>query len=348
MTVTYETCIVCKNKTAIEINIKPGKDCKQVKCDICGYFFATSFEKFLSYSYDPDDDGFIPNVPTERVIRATLSHWIRCNQPSASETWPKTEDMPLVNKELVVRCLKKEFMLPTPSEQVTKALRYIGDEIRHTGEGIEGFPQSFTAVIGAYDRNFAMDTIDNMAQSGLVNTMEKRSAMGDFFLIKLTLQGWDRYEEERKGHIASNYGFLALKFGDKDLDPFITDYVKPWIKDMGYELVDLRDRSRAGVIDNVMRQEIRNAKFILADLTHDNAGAYWEAGYAEGLGKPVIYLCEKEKFNMYKTHFDTNHCTTILWDVEKPTTCLESLSATLSRSITPPATSPTLLHSRIA
>ena len=39
---------------------------------------------------------------------------------------------------------------------------------------------------------------------------------------------------------------------------------------------------------------IRDAKFVIADLTHDNNGAYWEAGYAEGLGKPVIYICEKE------------------------------------------------------
>ena len=31
---------------------------------------------------------------------------------------------------------------------------------------------------------------------------------------------------------------------------------------------------------------------------------YWEAGYAEGLEKPVIYTCEKNKFNSEKTPFD--------------------------------------------
>ena len=341
---TYETCIVCRNKTAIEIKIKPGKDCKQVKCDICGYFFVMrDFNGFLTPNYNPQNKYFIPNAPTERVIRATLSHWIRCRQPPVSETLPETEEIPIVNHELLLRCLKKEFMLPTPSEQVTKALRYIGDEIRHTGRKIEMLPLSFTAVIGAYDWESAMDTIENMEQSGLVNAKESRiiGQLRNFDSIKLTLQGWDRYEEEKKGHIASNYGFIALQFNDKDLESFIADHIKPCIKGMGYKLVDLRDRARAGVIDNVMRQEIRNAKFILADLTHDNSGAYWEAGYAEGLGKPVIYLCEKEKFNADPTHFDTNHCTTILWDVNNPTDCLESLSATLLRSITPPTISPT-------
>ena len=61
--------------------------------------------------------------------------------------------------------------------------------------------------------------------------------------------------------------------------------------------------------------EIRTSRFLIADLTHENPGAYWEAGYAEGLGKPVIYTCEKKKFeNQVKTHFDTNHHLTLQWD----------------------------------
>ena len=75
------------------------------------------------------------------------------------------------------------------------------------------------------------------------------------------------------------------------------DVVKPAVQDgIGYDLVDMNDIARAGIIDNIMRTQIRDAAFVIVDLTHDNPGAYWEAGYAEGLGKPVIYICEKEKF----------------------------------------------------
>ena len=63
----------------------------------------------------------------------------------------------------------------------------------------------------------------------------------------------------------------------------------------------MRDVSQAGLIDNVMRVQIRDSAFILADLTDDNLGAYWEAGFAEGLGKPVIYLCEAARFDNAKT-----------------------------------------------
>ena len=82
-----------------------------------------------------------------------------------------------------------------------------------------------------------------------------------------------------------------------------------------------------------MRQQIRDAAFVLADLTHDNFGAYREAGYAEGLGKPVIYLCEQSKSDSKRTHFDTNHCTTVLWEAGAVDRFETQLIATLRRSL---------------
>src|SRR3546814_372746 len=95
----------------------------------------------------------------------------------------------------------------------------------------------------------------------------------------------------------------------------------------------MRNVARAGIIDNIMRSQIRDAAFVIVDLTHDNSGAYWEAGYAEGLGKPVIYICEKAKFDKAKTHFDTNHCTTVVWTREKGEEFRAELIATLRRSL---------------
>ncbi len=91
--------------------------------------------------------------------------------------------------------------------------------------------------------------------------------------------------------------------------------------------------ARAGIIDNIMRTQIRDAAFVVVDLTHDNSGAYWEAGYAEGLGKPVIYICEENKFKEAQTHFDTNHCTTVLWSGRGGRDFQKELVATLRRSL---------------
>ena len=40
--------------------------------------------------------------------------------------------------------------------------------------------------------------------------------------------------------------------------------------------------------------------------------AYFEEGYAMGLGKPVIHLCKKD----IKLHFDIAQKNTIMWETE--------------------------------
>ncbi|MFD1157281.1 TIR domain-containing protein [Roseovarius aestuarii] len=150
----------------------------------------------------------------------------------------------------------------------------------------------------------------------------------------LTISGWEEYEAALSGLRPGRHGFIAMKYHDADLEEFVRDVVKPATKNgIGFELIDLRDVARAGVIDNIMRQQIRDSAFVIADLTHDNLGAYWEAGYAEGLGKPVIYICEKEKFEDSKTHFDTNHCTTVIWQKNEAEKFEVELVATLRRSL---------------
>jgi nucleoside 2-deoxyribosyltransferase len=124
-----------------------------------------------------------------------------------------------------------------------------------------------------------------------------------------------------------------MAFKQHPLETFAADVLKPATREVGYDLVDMRDVSRAGIIDNLMREQIRDSAFVVVDLTHDNSGAYWEAGYAEGLGKQVIYICERSKFDRAKTHFDTNHCTTVLWDTAEPDAFRKEFIATLRRSL---------------
>ena len=164
-----------------------------------------------------------------------------------------------------------------------------------------------------------------------------QSDLTPFANVNLSLDGWEQYEEEKRGGFKGNHGFLAMQFNDPDLESFVRDVVKPAVKeDIGCDLVDMRDVPEAGIIDNIMRVRIRDAKFVIADLTHGNNGAYWEAGYAEGLRKPVIYICEKEKFESDDgTHFDTNHCTTIVWSKSRDNDddFRQKLTATLRRSL---------------
>ena len=48
-------------------------------------------------------------------------------------------------------------------------------------------------------------------------------------------------------------------------------------------------------------------------FTYQNNGAYFEEGYAMGLGKPVIQLCKKD----VRLHFDVAQKNTIIWETEE-------------------------------
>ena len=95
----------------------------------------------------------------------------------------------------------------------------------------------------------------------------------------------------------------------------------------------LTEKQPAGLIDDQLRVALRTSRFVVADLTHGNNGAYWEAGFAEGLGRPVIYTCRKKEWDEKKPHFDTNHLVTITWDISDLASAAERLTATVRATL---------------
>lgn len=224
----------------------------------------------------------------------------------------------------------------SPAVQAMNIIRFIGDQVSESGEPLQFSGADLQIIIGAPSQRFAEQLVEELYESGAIRMVDpSRTFAGTTFLdVNLTLKGWEQYEAEKRGGFAGNYGFLAMEFDDPNLEAFVREVLKPTVKEAtDYDLIDMRNVSKVGIIDNIMRVQIRDAKFVIVDLTHDNNGAYWEAGYAEGLGKPVIYICEKKKFEAKKTHFDTNHCTTVPWSREDDEGLRQELAATLRRSL---------------
>lgn len=57
-----------------------------------------------------------------------------------------------------------------------------------------------------------------------------------------------------------------------------------------------------------IKEEIEKSTFVIADLTDERPSCYYEAGYAEAMKKPIIYVASKESVVNPKTktriHFD--------------------------------------------
>jgi hypothetical protein len=276
-------------------------------------------------------DDFLMRIGSRLVtgdIRAILSHRIR----RAADVG---DQAPLLTSEWIEDFLSGNPILPSPGQQATNIIRVIGDTVLAAGKRLPQIPIWLRASAGSPNATFCADIVDQLRKSGHIDAHDGKNTSAPHALreITLTLIGWERHAAEKRGALSAGNGFIALKWGDPILDSFLHNVIKPAVTSIGYQLEDMRDSSRAGIIDNLMREKIRDAAFVLVDLTHENSGAYWEGGYAEGLGKPVIYLCNRFVFEAGRTHFDTNHCTTIKWDESSPAEFKADLVATLRRSL---------------
>ena len=71
-------------------------------------------------------------------------------------------------------------------------------------------------------------------------------------------------------------------------------------------------------IYNKMMEEIISCKFLIADLTSQNPGVYYEAGYAKAAGKTVIFTCKEDDFE--SVHFDIKQTQMVIWNNESTLT----------------------------
>lgn len=237
---------------------------------------------------------------------------------------------------------------PTPAEQAENLILYLGNELLGTfnshSDSIDLLNEleiKLCAIIGCKDVHGLYYIIQHL-KDDLVDFIVTKVDMGNqpsvnTSSIGLTFEGWQKYEELKKDHSDSKQVFMAMKFGEVETDTLYKDFLKQAVNDTGLKLVRIDEIAKAGVIDNNMRLEIRKSCLLLSELTHGNNGAYFEAGFAEGMDIPVIYLCEKSVFdskdNKIKPHFDTNHCTTIIWEKGKEEEAMKKLKATIRLSV---------------
>ena len=129
----------------------------------------------------------------------------------------------------------------------------------------------------------------------------------------VTVQGYRQIEEQKANHDSSQ-AFVAMWFDDS-MEGVFENGIKPAIKAAGYEPLRIDRKPTLGKIDDQIITEIRQSKFLVADFTQGKGGArgsvYFEAGFAHGLGKPVIYTCRKDMVK--KLHFDTRQYPHIVW-----------------------------------
>jgi nucleoside 2-deoxyribosyltransferase len=99
----------------------------------------------------------------------------------------------------------------------------------------------------------------------------------------------------------------------EELNPAFDDGIRPAVADdCGFDIVRVDRVEHVENINDKIMADLRRAQFVVADFTRHPAGVYFEAGFALGLGRLVIWTCHRDDFHE-KVHFDTRPYNHILW-----------------------------------
>lgn len=215
--------------------------------------------------------------------------------------------LPLVNSANI-----KVIISNAPADPIEKADRFIlnlalmmKDEFTIASiESVIDFPL-------AYCRNaIQLETlITLLIEAGILKT----GHLGLQYI--LTALGWERIREIRKTTLVdSKQAFVAMNF-NPELNSLFDVGIEPAINNAGFKPYRIDREEHNDKIDDLIIAEIRRSRFMVADFTGHRQGVYFEAGFALGLGIPVIWCCNKADLN--DTHFDTRQYNHIDWDSEK-------------------------------
>lgn len=132
----------------------------------------------------------------------------------------------------------------------------------------------------------------------------------DWVYVKILPDGYERIDELQKYSAHGRNVLVAMQFGDET--KALREAIRLGIDNSGYNPKFIDEVQHNDFITPELLKYIRDSKFVVVDLSHKNNGAYFEEGYAMGLGKPVIQLCKEG----VKLHFDIAQKNTIIWSTE--------------------------------
>lgn len=115
-----------------------------------------------------------------------------------------------------------------------------------------------------------------------------------------------------------NQIFVAMMFSE-ETNKFYENAYKPVIQSLNYSAMRIDEKEYTGSIIGEIQSEITDSIALIADLTGNRGGVYYEAGIARGLqlcNHPIklILTCKRDFFDNEKVHFDVSGDNILLYD----------------------------------
>ncbi|MCW5983453.1 MAG: hypothetical protein KIT09_35500 [Bryobacteraceae bacterium] len=117
----------------------------------------------------------------------------------------------------------------------------------------------------------------------------------------------------RRFHVDSTLpqAFVVMQFNTSEYEELYQDVIRPVCESMGLKPFRASDTYSPGLVVADIARQIAESRVIIAEITPVNANVYYEVGYADALGKPVILIADK---TVQELPFDVRPYRTIFYE----------------------------------
>jgi hypothetical protein len=278
-----DTCHICGGNA-----IPQGSDRSDdygFSCQRCGNYFI-SFEALINLRNSDPDKHWILSAVTRQASEAGRP--VTLTQHNLDEF--------LTGRTIV-----------SVSRKIEKALSHVALKCQRPGAFINLDPPVDYPVADCADPTEFVTYLSHLSDRGLLRRVSK----GVVWTVTPTIEGWQAVEPSAPVGGIPGRCFVAMSFA-RDLDEAYSLGIKPAIEDCGFKAICMKEiATNEGITDRIL-SEVRLAQFLVADFTGQRGGVYFEAGFARGLGRSVIWTCRRDEVS--KLHFDTKHLGHVVWD----------------------------------
>lgn len=283
-------CPICK-LAATDVKETSVGDRHDIECARCGQYSISGTAVAISNSRLPDH---------------RLSAWIRSQNEVASPPSVSSATLDDVHKGL------PQYRV---SEKLLIFLRALERRTPYPGRKVHIVPE-FDFPLAWCSATDEFEYIIRALMARALVALDQLTDPKDSFSLELTITpaGWAFLDEANKASVLTNQVFVAMSFA-AEMNSAWKLGIEPAIRGAKFQPYRVDVEPHLDRIDNKIITEIKNSRFVVADVTMQRPGVYFEAGFAVGLGIPVFWCVRQD--DLKNVHFDTRQYNHIVWTTEQ-------------------------------
>ena len=244
-------------------------------------------------------------------LRKKVSWWLASQRRQGVKIPQVTRD--------VLPYLQTQPMLH-PGERAEWLLWYLADRTTRIGERLSFLEDSglyYGALVATQSVSMSeiLEFTRHLIQSHALESVYGNIKHGTI-TFSVTVAGFEEVRQRTQAP-AYDQAFVAMWFA-QNIRHIYDKGIKPAIEGAGYKPYLIIGDPSVDKIDDAIIANIRQSKFVVADLTHGDDGhrgsVYYETGFAQGLGLEVIRTCRSDLIDANSLAFDTRQHNHIRWD----------------------------------